>query len=94
MNNSVNKPNYLKCEHHPDAMVIHSWNETQCVLNGIPAGFGVATDHEYRCQVCSRILTEPVIRGDAVTCPKCGNYYGVHATGGFDICCCHETKNH
>lgn len=24
-----------------------------------------------------------------VSCPKCGNYYGGHATGSHDICCCH-----
>lgn len=28
-----------------------------------------------------------------VTCPKCGNYYGGHATGGQDICDCHDAKS-
>lgn len=31
------------------------------------------------------IIKEPV-------CPKCGQYVGGHATGGDDICTCHEDK--
>lgn len=27
-----------------------------------------------------------------VRCPKCGEYYGGHATGGDDICDCHMHK--
>ena len=32
----------------------------------------------------------PVVR--EVTCPKCGNYYGGHATGAADICDCRTTE--
>lgn len=30
------------------------------------------------------------LRQAAVICPKCGNYYGEHATGGYDVCDCHN----
>lgn len=30
------------------------------------------------------------LRGQVAVCPKCGNYFGGHATGGHDICDCHE----
>lgn len=47
------------CEDHPDAKVLHSWDEVHTVLNGMPSGVGVEKNHEYCCSVCLKRLSPP-----------------------------------
>lgn len=57
-----------------------------------PVNYAKATceAHEVLCELGALRLA--VLKTDAnhqVRCPKCDKYYGGHATGGDDICCCH-----
>jgi len=54
----TDKPSY-SCPRHPDAMVLHSWDETHAVLNGLPAGTGIKRGHRWECSVCGRELAPP-----------------------------------
>lgn len=47
------------CEKHPTAMVRHSWNESHYILNGMPSGEGIKSEHAYVCAECGRPLAEP-----------------------------------
>ena len=44
------------CAEHPDAPVRHSWNRTQYVMNGLPSGSAVDSDHLYQCSECGQRL--------------------------------------
>jgi len=46
------------CPEHSRAQIRHSWDETHCVLNGLPAGMGIKGNHKYECAVCGRELAE------------------------------------
>ncbi|KKL70421.1 hypothetical protein LCGC14_2105110 [marine sediment metagenome] len=42
-----------RCPDHPDAMILHSWDETQYVFNdGYPRGSGVKKNHRWECNEC------------------------------------------
>ncbi|MFW6148140.1 MAG: hypothetical protein ACOC6B_07105 [Thermodesulfobacteriota bacterium] len=42
------------CPEHPDAEIRHTWDRKHYVLNGLPAGAGLDTNHRYECAVCGR----------------------------------------
>lgn len=44
------------CPQHPDALIRHTCDLTQTVLNGMPSGEGVASNHKYFCADCDREL--------------------------------------
>ena len=46
------------CEKHPTAMIRHSWNESHYILNGLPSGEGIKSEHAYECADCGRPLAE------------------------------------
>lgn len=46
-----------RCPLHPDALVRHSYNLHQYVINGLPAGTGVRSDEKYVCAECGRPLS-------------------------------------
>ena len=46
------KINLLYCPKHPDGLIDHHYDLTQCVLNGYPSGEGVKSNHKYFCHDC------------------------------------------
>lgn len=44
------------CPEHPKAQIRHSWDRTQYVMNGYPAGQALDMNHRYECAVCGREL--------------------------------------
>lgn len=47
------------CKDHPNAEILHEWDQTHYVLNGFIAGVGTKSDHRYFCQKCRRELCSP-----------------------------------
>lgn len=47
----------IRCPDHPAADILHSWDQTYVILNGLPAGQGIASNHVYECSVCHKQLT-------------------------------------
>jgi hypothetical protein len=47
------------CPDHPTARIRHYWDQTHCVLNGLPAGTGTKSSHRYECEVCRLELAQP-----------------------------------
>ena len=46
------------CPKHPQAQIRHSWNETQYVMNGYPAGQPIRGGHRYECAECGIELAD------------------------------------
>lgn len=44
------------CPKHPDGLIEHSYDLTQTVLNGLPSGEGVKSNHKYTCHDCGMEL--------------------------------------
>lgn len=44
------------CPEHPAAQIRHSWDETQYIMNGYPAGRAIKINHTYQCAECGREL--------------------------------------
>ena len=44
------------CPDHPNAKVVHIWDQEHRALNGLPAGIGYPKNHKYACSVCGERL--------------------------------------
>ena len=47
------------CPAHPDAQIRRSWDQTQYVMNGYPAGEPIKRNFKYECAECGLDLAEP-----------------------------------
>jgi hypothetical protein len=45
-----------RCPDHPDAMIRHSWDQTQYMVNGHPASVPLKSNQRYECAECGRQL--------------------------------------
>jgi hypothetical protein len=45
------------CPEHPNANILHTWEEVHSFIGGYPAGSGYTKNHKYECQECGRQLS-------------------------------------
>ena len=44
------------CPDHPNAKVLHTWDQVHSALNGYPAGIGFPKNHRFECNECGQEL--------------------------------------
>lgn len=49
------------CPDHPDAQIRRSWDQTQYVMNGYPAGVPLRRNFRYECAECGRELASEAV---------------------------------
>ena len=48
-----------QCPEHPEACVLHEWDQRHTVIAGYPAGRGCSRNHRWLCFDCGRELAAP-----------------------------------
>ena len=48
-----------RCNEHPLVQVRHVWTRKQYVMNGLPAGMPIDSEHRYECAACGKELMSP-----------------------------------